>query len=160
MELVELRKKLYDILTADQEQEDRQINATQQMGVNLSNAIKKDGVTIIQMQNVVSKTVIKHVTEALKMLDSMELEQKIIDITPVDENIPQIEEKEWEPTIRDFLNEAVEARIPLDMLCKRVGGMYLLAVLDRYEEDEARRRLKVREPRFTALKREAKKIET
>jgi hypothetical protein len=159
MELMELRKKLYEILTADQEHDDRQINATQQMGVSLSNTIKKDGVMIIQMQNVVSKTVIKHVTEALKLLDAMELEQRIIDVTPVGEETPQIEDS-GEPTIRDFLNEAVEAGIPLDLLCRKVGGMYLLAVLDKYEEDEARRRLKIREPRFTALKREAERDET
>lgn len=157
MELIEVRKKLYDILTADADpQGDSPIKATQNMGVAMSNAIKKEGVTIIQMQNVVSKTVIHHVTEALRLLDTMELEQRLGEIEEAEavEEVPQIEDTR--ATVEDFFDAAIQTGMSLDDLCKKVGGMYLLAMLDRYEVNEARRRLRIRQPRFDALLEETK----
>jgi hypothetical protein len=110
------------------------------------------------MQNVVSKTVIKHVTEALKLLDTMELEQKIIDVTPTEE-ICQLEDKRENPTIHDFIEGAIRGGLSLSELCKRVGGMYLLALLDRYEESEVRRRMGIRINKFQQLKQEAENLD-
>lgn len=155
VDLIEIRQKLYDILTADDEDRPSPINATQNMGVAMSNAIKKEGVTIIQMQNVVSKTIIHHVTEALRLLDTMELEQRIIEVEEAEvDEVPQIEDTR--ATVEDFFNVAIDSGLSLDDLCKRIGGMYLLAMLDRYAEGEARRRLKIRQPRFDALLEETK----
>lgn len=55
------------------------INATQQMGVNMSNAVKRDGVVIIQNQNVeVLGRLMPQMIKVLKICDSI----SAIDITP------------------------------------------------------------------------------
>jgi hypothetical protein len=55
------------------------INATQQMGVNMSNAVKRDGVVIIQNQNVeVLGRLMPQMIKVLKICDSI----PAIDITP------------------------------------------------------------------------------
>jgi hypothetical protein len=55
------------------------INATQQMGVNMSNAVKREGVVIIQNQNVeVLGRLMPQMIKVLKICDSI----PTIDITP------------------------------------------------------------------------------
>lgn len=49
------------------------ITATQQMGVNMSNAVKRDGVVIIQNQNVeIYKHIVPPIVKAIKLCDAIE----------------------------------------------------------------------------------------
>lgn len=53
------------------------IQATQQMGVNMSNAVKREGVIIIQNQNVeIYARIMPLMVKALKMCDSIEVDKK------------------------------------------------------------------------------------
>lgn len=75
------------------------IQATQQMGVNMSNAVKRDGVVIIQNQNVeVYSRIMPSMVKALRLCDSFEA----IEITPPCQPLqieaqPQDNEKDQDP---------------------------------------------------------------
>ena len=72
--IADLKQLLFSILESAYQTPD--ISATQQMGVNMSNAVKKDGVVIIQNQNVeVYAKVIPAVVKALKMCDLVQQEK-------------------------------------------------------------------------------------
>ncbi len=71
-ELSKLKDFMYDILEIeDDDQQKDSIVANQGMGVQLSNAMKKDGVTIVQMQNVVNKKVTTNVVKSLRLIDKL-----------------------------------------------------------------------------------------
>lgn len=85
--IADLKQLLFSILESAYQTPD--ISATQQMGVNMSNAVKKDGVVIIQNQNVeVYAKVIPAVVKALKMCDAIQVPNvsEVIEIehNPVD----------------------------------------------------------------------------
>lgn len=66
----ELKQLLFSILESAYQTPD--ISATQQMGVNMSNAVKKEGVVIIQNQNVeVYARIVPAVVKAIKMCDNI-----------------------------------------------------------------------------------------
>ena len=50
-EIAGLKSTLFEVLEAGVQQ-DPEITATQQLGVQMTNAVRRDGVTIIQNQNV------------------------------------------------------------------------------------------------------------
>ena len=70
----DLKQLLFSILESAYQTPD--ITATQQMGVNMSNAVKKEGVVIIQNQNVeVYARIVPAVVKAIKMCDLVQQEQ-------------------------------------------------------------------------------------
>ena len=82
----DLKQLLFSILESAYQTPD--ITATQQMGVNMSNAVKKEGVVIIQNQNVeVYARIVPAVVKAIKMCDTIQTQQ-----------IPDIIEIEHHPT--------------------------------------------------------------
>jgi hypothetical protein len=61
------------------------VNAVQQMGVNLSNAVKREGVVIVQNQNVeVYARLIPPLVQSLRLCDTIAQAQHIKDIEPVE----------------------------------------------------------------------------
>jgi len=75
-EVGELKDHLYQILQDTNapppaEQSDKKVSLRQDLGVNLSPTIKKDGVNIIQLQSVDNRHLTVNVIEALKTLDSL-----------------------------------------------------------------------------------------
>ena len=71
-DLMTLKENMYDILDMeDDDKDETNITANQGMGVQLTNAMKKDGVNIIQMQNVVNKKVTTNVVKSLRLIDKL-----------------------------------------------------------------------------------------
>lgn len=69
-----LKALMLDMLEQICHQPGSDISATQQMGVNLTNAVKREGVVIIQNQNVeVLYHIIPRITQAIRLCDSMVL---------------------------------------------------------------------------------------
>lgn len=68
------------------------VHATQQMGVNMSNAMKREGVVIIQNQNVeVLARIMPSMVKTLKLCDAMELSwrsQSAIELEPQQKQLP------------------------------------------------------------------------
>ena len=72
----EIKSLLLEILESAFQGND--ILATQQMGVNLTNAVKRDGVVIIQNQNVeVYKNIMPAMVKALRLCDAIDIEQNV-----------------------------------------------------------------------------------
>lgn len=68
-----IRNALYDILTGSADQQSDG-SVVQNMGLNLSNAVRKDGVNIIALQSANIHRVTVTVTQALKLLDQDQIE--------------------------------------------------------------------------------------
>jgi hypothetical protein len=69
--IAELKMLLLEILESAFQNGD--VHATQQMGVNMSNAVKREGVVIIQNQNVeVLARIMPSMVKTLKLCDAME----------------------------------------------------------------------------------------
>ena len=69
-----IRPLVYEVLKAItcDEQEESDLTIKQNMGVALTNTIKKEGVNIIQLQNVRVSNAIPKIIEVLEMLDALE----------------------------------------------------------------------------------------
>lgn len=69
-----------------------EVQATQQMGVNMSNAVKREGVVIIQNQNVeVYARIMPSMVKMLKLCDALEAgwrSQAVIDLKPQQKELP------------------------------------------------------------------------
>ena len=69
-----------------------EVQATQQMGVNMSNAVKREGVVIIQNQNVeVYARIMPSMVKMLKLCDALESgwrSQAVIELKPQQKELP------------------------------------------------------------------------
>ena len=73
MQMIADMKELIMEIISTTVQEPTNIQATQQMGVSLSNAVKREGVVIIQNQNVeVISRIVPSLVNMLRMCDSLE----------------------------------------------------------------------------------------
>jgi hypothetical protein len=73
--IVELKALILDMLEGAFQGSD--VNATQQMGVNMSNAVKREGVVIIQNQNVeVYARIMPSMVKMLKLCDALEVSSR------------------------------------------------------------------------------------
>jgi hypothetical protein len=88
--LAELKMLLLEVLESAFQNGD--VHATQQMGVNMSNAVKREGVVIIQNQNVeVLARIMPSMVKTLKLCDAMESSwrsQDAITIAPQQAQLP------------------------------------------------------------------------
>ena len=130
MDLLPLREILYTILTGVTE-EQTDIKANQQMGVQLSSAVKKDGVNIIQLQNVISQKVISSVTEALRFLD-------------VQASVPALPMPE---TLESFMTECLRGESDLKLFMKKMEQLYIRCAVNQLGAIGAKRILKIRQIR-------------
>lgn len=72
IEVFELKNTLYETLEIEPEKDERGVTLDQRLGVSITNAIKKDGVNIIQLQsNVDNRRVTHNIIRALKIVDNL-----------------------------------------------------------------------------------------
>jgi len=87
--VAELKTLLLEILESAFHNGD--VHATQQMGVNMSNAVKREGVVIIQNQNVeVLARIMPSMVKTLKLCDAMESSWRSQDVITIDPQRPQL----------------------------------------------------------------------
>lgn len=87
--IAELKMLLLEILESAFQNGD--VHATQQMGVNMSNAVKREGVVIIQNQNVeVLTRIMPSMVKTLKLCDAMESSWRSQGAIPMDAQPPQL----------------------------------------------------------------------
>lgn len=159
MDLTPVRNILYDILTAEHDDKGNngEVTAAQSMGVNLTNAVKKDGVNIIQLQSVVNVKVIKKVTDALRFLDDA---QKQIEKECVIEAEVEKEEVKALPSPQpDFLIEMLDKRATLKDFVEVAERKYIAEAVTRFGDTEAMRLLNIRKTRVEKALEYAEKEE-
>jgi hypothetical protein len=87
--IAELKTLLLEILESAFQNGD--VQATQQMGVNMSNAVKREGVVIIQNQNVeVLARIMPSMVKTLKLCDAMESNWRRQVAITIDPQQPQL----------------------------------------------------------------------
>lgn len=77
-EISNIKPIIYDIFKLLSSSNDCAIDATQNLGVSLTNSVKKEGVNIIQIQNVKSESVIPKLIDVLQILDQVDTAPKMI----------------------------------------------------------------------------------
>ena len=107
--IAELKMLLLEMLESAFQNGD--VHATQQMGVSMSNAVKREGVVIIQNQNVEIYTrIMPLMVKTLKLCDAMESSwhsQAVIEPGPQQRQLPPPAEDEDADTDRGMLRLAV-----------------------------------------------------
>jgi hypothetical protein len=102
--IAELKTLLLEIL--ESAFQGRDVHATQQMGVNMSNSVKREGVVIIQNQNVeVYARIMPSMVKTLKLCDAMESSWR--SQTPI----------ELEPQQKQLLSPVDDDTDPIDACC-------------------------------------------
>jgi hypothetical protein len=87
--VAELKLLLLEILESAFQNGD--VHATQQLGVNMSNAVKREGVVIIQNQNVeVLSRIMPPMVKTLKLCDAMEASWRSQSAITIDTQQPQL----------------------------------------------------------------------
>jgi uncharacterized Ntn-hydrolase superfamily protein len=135
-----IREKLYNILTAGNDTQG-DVKAVQNMGVALSNPIKKEGVNIIQLQSVVNNQVIHYVTEALKLIDEIMMDS-IIDITPQEEKYFN-EYNDMEVYILNLVSHGYT----LKMILNEIKNLTIEKTIEKYGNEKAKQVLRIRKLR-------------
>jgi hypothetical protein len=100
--VAELKKALLEILESAFQSGD--VHATQQMGVNMSNAVKREGVVIIQNQNVeVYARIMPSMVKMLKLCDALESSwrsQNVIELEPQQRQLsPPTDDDDTDPIL-------------------------------------------------------------
>ena len=117
--------------------------ATQQLGVNLSNSIRKDGVVIIQNQNVeICARIVPLIVSGLKLCD----QTPVIDVTQtlLPAPIEQIETTVSEDPVEECCNWLFNNKFGLTDMTEFIRRKYLHHVTGRFStKAEAARMLKV-----------------
>lgn len=136
METARASIELRDILLGMLEsafQQNSDVAATQQMGVNLSNSIRKDGVVIIQNQNVeVYSRIVPQIVRAIKICDSMDMiiiEQPKL---PPPISIPALPEPSDDP-INDCCQWLFENKVNWQDMQDLMKKRYLEFVTDKFK---------------------------
>lgn len=108
------------------------IQATQQMGVNLSNAVKREGVVIIQNQNVeIFSKMMPLMVKALKICDLIE-SHKINQIIEVPKVLPPPIEEDADP-IDDCCNWLYENKLKWTAMQDLMKARYLEFVIGKFK---------------------------
>ena len=94
--LMDLKNVLYEMLTTltqNGNKQDDPVQVTQQLGVQMSKAVQKDGVNIIQLQNVHMSLVVPHLIEGMKLIDELafELPKEFVQVKQITHAPIQIE---------------------------------------------------------------------
>jgi len=108
-----LKEILYNTLILDHTQGADQNTITQNLSVSMTNAVKKNGINIFQIQSVVQNKIIVNIVNALKVVDEIQ-EEMIENVTPIDSTylldrkIKQLEEhiKKTDLSLKDFIHKA------------------------------------------------------
>lgn len=135
MSLEEIRNILYEILTADddnrQDNLDPMIRADQTMGVSLSSAVTKNGgVKIFQLQNITQQKVIVHVVRALRVIDALPPPPLPVDVIEIKE-LP--EPKEVKKTLEEEIEESLDNNLTYSSFLNMIGKQFILAATVRHK---------------------------
>jgi len=85
--LAKIRKSIYQIIEMKPASSgNMDISMDQKMNLALSNAVKKDGVNIIQLQNMeIIQATISNAMDAIRILDEIQFAPNVIDVVPQEE---------------------------------------------------------------------------
>jgi hypothetical protein len=112
------------------------VQATQQMGVNMSNAVKREGVVIIQNQNVeVYARIMPSMVKMLKLCDALESNwhsQAVIEIEPQQKELPPPADDEDTDPIEACCAWLYENHINWQDMQELVKARYLEYVMGRF----------------------------
>ena len=146
--VTELRRLVYNTLTLGNEEEDtRDINLTQLMGLSMTKAISKDGVHLVQIQSVIDRKVAYNLVEVLKILDGLEEEVIEVKQLPMSENH------------LDDLDRAVKLLVQEELSLKEFKKVtkrqFVVEVLNQSESNaEAANKLKIQKAYLPKLKKD------
>jgi hypothetical protein len=133
--VAELKALILEILESAFQSGD--VHATQQMGINMSNAVKREGVVIIQNQNVeVYARIMPSMVKVLKLCDAIELNwRNQIDITvePHPAQLPAPAEAEDADPIDACCSWLFENHVNWQDMQDLMKARYLEYVIDRFK---------------------------
>jgi hypothetical protein len=133
----EVKQLLYEIIATGDDDEEQSIKAVQQMGVSISNAVLKNGVNILQLQNITQKKVINKAVKALQILDAhaheaaypqLSMEHRV----PLIVSEPNEEMLTPDEAFRNFIRAEVNDEVPAETFIYRVLQLYAKYVMNRY----------------------------
>jgi hypothetical protein len=153
----EVKQLLYEIIATGDDDEEQSIKAVQQMGVSMSNAVLKNGVNILQLQNITQKKVINKAVKCLQILDAHAHEAAYPQL-PMDRAIPLIindpnaEMLTPDEAFRNFIRAEVNDEVPAEAFIYRVLQLYVKYVMNRYGDTTiAARKAGMPHKQFTRL---------
>ena len=141
-----IREAIYAILTSANDQKAPDVSLTQNNAVALTNAVKKDGVTIINNQSVVIQSVTLAAIDMLRTLDDMPLAGQVVEA-----EVERVEGPYNGATA--FLEDCFDKRMSLRQVTTKVGDLYAQFVRDYNDgdEEETRKMLGVRKTKMLSL---------
>lgn len=133
--VTELKMLLLEILESAFQNGD--VHATQQLGVNMSNAVKREGVVIIQNQNVeVLARIMPSMVKTLKLCDAMESSWRSQGAITIDAQPPQLplpaDEADTDP-VETCCAWLFENRIQWQDMQDLMKARYLEYVMNRFK---------------------------
>lgn len=137
-----IRQILYDILTAgESDHGGGDVNMVQKMGLEMSNAIRKEGVTVVQLQSYVNQKVINKVAQALQAIDAIEGEvlegEQVLLPEPL--------------SLAGYIEQNLEAGQSLKLFAEDITKQYARAAVEKYGAENACRRLRIQTKRVNEL---------
>jgi hypothetical protein len=156
--ITEVKMLLMDVLESAFQSGD--VTATQQLGVNMSNAVKRDGVVIIQNQNVeVYARIMPTMVKALRMCDALETKAHrapVIQYEPAPAQLPAPAAAPGSDPVDACCSWLYENRIRWQEMQDLMRARYLSHVLGRFKtKNEAARYLGVGNTYLCKLSRTA-----
>jgi len=144
--IAEIKMLLLEILESAFQNGD--VHATQQMGVNMSNSVKREGVVIIQNQNVeVYSRIMPLMVKTLKLCDAVEScgrRQAPIELPPQQKQLPPPAEDDDTDPIEACCSWLYENHVTWQDMQDLMKARYLEYVIGRFKtKTEAAKRLGV-----------------
>ena len=134
--ITELKSLLLGILESAVQTSSGDVTATQQMGINMSNAVKREGVMIIQNQNVeVLTRIMPSLVKTLKLCDVIEADWRNQTIEPRQEQLqlsPPADEEDTDP-IDECCAWMFENHIPWQGMQDLMKARYLEYVIGQFK---------------------------
>jgi hypothetical protein len=153
------KQLLYEIITTGENAE-QSIKAVQQLGVSITNAVAKNGVNIIQLQNVVQNKVIKNAVKVLQLLDERKHHAAAL---PMERRLPIIVDNKSEEVLtsdeafKNFIKGDLNDGLTLEHFLNRVIKMFLGHALQMYGDEKiAAEKIGITHKTFARLHNEAK----
>lgn len=113
MTVSNLKPVLYELLTnACMQDSGASGEITQNLGVSLTNAVKREGVNIIQIQNVKLDSIVPQIVVALKMVDQL-VQREAITVKQIEMKEEEVEAKAIEHVPKDVDDDTD----PIEELC-------------------------------------------
>lgn len=144
-----MREAVYSILTSANDQKAPDVALTQNNALTLTNAVKKDGVTIINNQSVVVANITLTAIDMLRELDGLPLASQV----EAEIEAEVTEAKAPYNGATEFLEECLHKRLSLRQVTDKITDLYTQFVSDFNDGNEAqtRKMLGVRRTKLLSL---------